>query len=425
MFKPKRASLLYSNKRTSNFTRTIKHPAVTIPLATFAGLLMLSVLAIVVLSVTGKSGIQATSTRTAIVSHDGQEQTIPTRAQTVGDVLDRLDIRLGEGDVVEPGQDARIATDNFRINVYRGTPVTIVDGERKTFTFSAAATPRSVVKQAGIEVHPEDLLENIPTDNFLLEGSIGPRVVITRATSVHVNLYGTQVTMRTQAKTVGEMLKEHNINLGEGESVEPSQDTPISEDMQILLLQQGARLAEVSEEEIPMPVEEVKDDSLSIGARAVRQEGSPGRQFTYVIEIGDGPEAERKQIQFVVEPAVKQIVAIGTRSVGGLTKARGVYYFTDSNGVTHRETWYDLPMNGVMRNNSCGTDGSYSVRADDGAKLDQEGYILVAANLNIYPRCSIIETSLGLGRVYDTGGFALRHPHGFDLATDWSNYDGR
>jgi hypothetical protein len=77
-------------------------------------------------------------------------------------------------------------------------------------------------------------------------------------------------------------------------------------------------------------------------------------------------------------------------------------------------------MGSVTR--SCG--GAYSVRAD-GVKVDQNGYILVAANLNRYPRCSIVETSLGLGKVYDTGGFVSTYPDGFDLATDWSNYDGK
>jgi hypothetical protein len=195
--------------------------------------------------------------------------------------------------------------------------------------------------------------------------------------------------------------------------------------MQIFLLQRGTQITTV-EEEIPMPVEEVDDNNLNIGTRAVRQEGSLGKRIvTYQIKLENGEEVSRSELQsIVVTEPVKQIEAVGTKTIGGLTRASGVYYFTDSNGVTHRETWYDLPMHGVMRNNSCGTNGTYSVRTD-GAKVDQNGYIMVAANLNIYPRCSVVETSLGLGKVYDTGGFAVRHPHGFDLATDWSNFDGR
>lgn len=106
-----------------------------------------------------------------------------------------------------------------------------------------------------------------------------------------------------------------------------------------------------------------------------------------------------------------------------LTASRGAQIWTDSLGVAHRETYYDLPMNVVI--NHCGAGNSYTVRSADGAKIDKDGYILVAASYRNYPRCSVVETSMGLGKVYDTGGFALRHPHGFDLATDWSRADGR
>ena len=104
-----------------------------------------------------------------------------------------------------------------------------------------------------------------------------------------------------------------------------------------------------------------------------------------------------------------------------MTKAKSAQQFTDSRGISHRETYYDLPMNVVI--NACGG-GGYTVRAD-GAKVDKDGYILVAANYGNYPRCSVVETSMGPGKVYDTGGFAVRHPHGFDLATDWTNGDRR
>lgn len=105
-----------------------------------------------------------------------------------------------------------------------------------------------------------------------------------------------------------------------------------------------------------------------------------------------------------------------------LTVSKGAQVFVDSAGVAHRETYYDLPMNSVA--GSCGAGGTYRVRSD-GAKVDQDGYVLIAANLSSYPRCTIVETSLGPGKVYDTGGFAARYPYGFDLATDWTNYNGQ
>ena len=104
-----------------------------------------------------------------------------------------------------------------------------------------------------------------------------------------------------------------------------------------------------------------------------------------------------------------------------LTSSKGAQVYVDTDGVAHRETYYDLPMNIVIK--SCGAANTYSIRSD-GAKIDQDGYILVAANYAAYPRCTVVDTSMGPGKVYDTGGFAVRHPYGFDLATDWTNGDG-
>jgi hypothetical protein len=104
-----------------------------------------------------------------------------------------------------------------------------------------------------------------------------------------------------------------------------------------------------------------------------------------------------------------------------LTSSKGAQVYVDGNGVAHRETYYDLPMGVTLH--SCGVGNSYTIRSD-GAKVDQDGYVLVAANLAAYPRCTVVDTSMGPGKVYDTGGFAVRHPYGFDLATDWSNGDG-
>lgn len=401
--------------------RVVRHPWVNIPLVTLAGLLLLTTLGLLFLG--DKPAFKPMGTNIVILTDDGKERTVPTRASTVGELLQRLDITLNEGDVVEPSQETEISSDNFRVNIYRATPVTIVDGDHKIFTFSAATTPRSIVKQAGIEVYPEDELLMLPTENFLIEGSIGPRLVIDRATPVNVNLYGTPLTMRTHAKTVGELLEERNIQLGPEDTVQPTQGVAVQPNMQIFVLRKGTQIATV-EEEIPMPIERIEDNSLSIGTKAVRQQGAPGKRVvTYQIDLENGVEVSRKPIQSVeVVPSVKQIEAIGTRAVGGLTKSKGVYFFTDSKGVTHRETYYDLPMGGVA--GLCGNGGIYTVRGD-GAKVDKNGHILVAANLSLYPRCSVVETSLGLGKVYDTGDFAGTHLHGFDLATDWSNNDGR
>lgn len=299
-------------RRVATIKRIGKRPLFTVPIVTFM-VLLAAVMIGVLVSSGGHPALRQDDPNVVVVSYDKKERTIPTDAKTVGELLKRLDIRLHEGDVVEPGKDTEIASDNFRVNVYRAVPVTIVDGQQKTFTYSAAATPRSIVKQAGVHVYPEDRLNLLPTENFLTESSIGERVVIDRAAPVDLNLYGTQVSMRTHARTVGELIKERRIKLGKDDTVQPALQTPIAAGTQVFLIRKGTQIQTV-EEIVPMPTETVSDERLAYGTTAVRQQGAPGKKLvTYQIELQNGKEAGRKIIQEVVsQEPVKQIVAKGT-----------------------------------------------------------------------------------------------------------------
>lgn len=349
----KRKYIAANRKRVHKLRRISKKPLFTVPLATFM-VLLLAVVAGLFITSGGHPQLRPDSPNVVVVTYDKQERTIPTSANTVGELLKRLDVRLRPGDVVEPAANTEILGDNFRINVYRAVPVTIVDGDQKTFTYSAAATPRSIVKQAGVTVYPEDELELLPTDNFLNESSIGERVVITRATPVTVNLYGTPVTMRTHASTIGELLKEKNIRLGKNDSVQPAQETPIAAGAQVFLIRKGTQIQTV-EEPIAMPVETVDDDSLSFGVTAVRQQGAPGKRLvTYQIQLQNGQETGRTKIQEVVgQEPVKQIVARGThfdiaKSKTAVLAAAGIpqgSYAQADYVIEHESHWNPAALN--------------------------------------------------------------------------------
>lgn len=96
-----------------------------------------------------------------------------------------------------------------------------------------------------------------------------------------------------------------------------------------------------------------------------------------------------------------------------LTKSAGVV-----NGPSGKETYYNLNMSGVVRRlKSMGYSGDYWVR-DDGVKMFGN-YILVAASFDIRPIGTILPTSLGIGIVADTGGFARHNKYQLDIATNW------
>lgn len=99
-----------------------------------------------------------------------------------------------------------------------------------------------------------------------------------------------------------------------------------------------------------------------------------------------------------------------------LTKSGGVFQ-----GPSGKETYYNLPMGRcieIMR------DMDYSVEdypfwvREDGAKMLGE-YVMCAANLNLRPKGTIVETSLGMAIVVDTGSFAASNEMQLDMAVNW------
>lgn len=253
----------------------------------------------------------------AIVSHDHQQQVVPAHAQTVGQLLQKLHIYLGEGDVVEPAADTVIRQDDFRVNVYRAVPVQVVDGAQKTFAFSAATTPRAIAQQTGQVLYAEDQVNTIPSQDFISSGAIGEQVVIDRAVPVNVDLYGTPVVLRTHAKTVGGLMKEKHIVLTKQDHLSVPTTTPIVAGQQIAFLRTGTK-TETNKEVIPTPVQTINDNSLAYGTNAVRQQGSPGEQIvTYQVTLNNNVEVGRTVIQKVVsKQPVTQIMVVGTNLSG-------------------------------------------------------------------------------------------------------------
>lgn len=252
-----------------------------------------------------------------IVSHDGIKQTVPSGQATVGALLQKMNIKINQGDVVEPEIDTKIDQDQFKVNIYRAVPVTIIDGDDRVVSSSAARTPRAIAQQTGVQLYPEDIVETNPAQDFLKTGGIGEEVRVDRATPVNVDLYGTPVILRTHAKTVGGLAKEKNIKLIQNDRMEPSADTPITPNQKISFIRTGTKTETVTEE-IAMPVETINDASLAYGTKAIRQQGSPGqKKVTYAVELVNNVVKSRKSIQEVInKEAVKQIEVMGTSLSG-------------------------------------------------------------------------------------------------------------
>ncbi len=283
------------------------------PLRMFAVIILsvFSLSAALFLSLSGQT-VGAPDSHIVILYADRKTKTLPSRELTVGEFLEKAEVKIRYGDVVEPALDSKIEEDNFHINVYRAAPVVVYDGSQKMYGLSAALTPRSIAEQAGAQLYPEDGVTAEPSEDFLEDGSIGTKVVINRAVPATLNLYGLALSLRTHAKTVGELLKEKNVKLASSDIVTPVAATALMSDTLVFVTRFGTQVV-TTQEDIPAPSQVVQDNSLSFGTTVVRQAGAVGKKsVTYQVELKNGVEVSRKLIQeVIVQAPVAQITARG------------------------------------------------------------------------------------------------------------------
>ncbi len=320
-----------------------RHP-VAIPLGTFTVLFLLTVVGFLLF------GVQTIGANNARVVHlviDDKEQVIPTHAPTVQELLARLHIEVGPQDIIEPALATEISDTNFRISLYRARSVLVEDEGSKKIIITAEPSPEGVIKSAGLTVYPEDRVSRLPVMidpvEVLQEGIVTERFVVNRATLVHLNLYGNPFSTRTHAATVDELLTEKEIKPLPEDTVQPSPSTPIQENLQIFILTKGKQI-ESREEQIDPPLERREDPGADIGVTVVVEPGAPGKRVvTYEIELENGKEVRRREIQSVIiqQPA-KRIVRIGTKkktfsgsfeaALAALRSCEGSYTSNTGNG---------------------------------------------------------------------------------------------
>ncbi len=254
--------------------------------------------------------------KTVVTIHEGEnKKTFLTDASTVGDVLDRADVEVGEGDLVEPGFDEEVFGSSFTINVYRSHIVTVVDGANEITVSTAYRSPEAIAEAAGLTVYPEDEFHFARAENFLFEG-VGSRLIIDRAAEVEFILYGTLVDVRTQAVDVAGFIEEKGIVLGEGEVVEPDLDAKVTKGMRLVIAKVGTEVVAVNEV-VAYGREVINDPNAPIGSERVTTPGVEGESLvTYEITYRDGEESGRVKLQEVVlsEPQ-DEVVVIGSQAV--------------------------------------------------------------------------------------------------------------
>lgn len=137
----------------------------------------------------------------------------------------------------------------------------------------------------------------------------------------------------------------------------------------------------------------------------------------YLLQLQAVIEQQTELVGAIEEQTARNALATQTRSTtwkgSVLNRYNGV-----NRGPSGKETYYNLNMNKIVdAMKRLGVNSEYWVR-NDGVKMYGD-YIMCAADLSVYPRGSIVETSLGTGIVCDTGAFVKSTGIVLDIATAW------
>ncbi|MDP9092842.1 MAG: ubiquitin-like domain-containing protein [Actinomycetota bacterium] len=243
---------------------------------------------------------------------DGQNSTIHTTADHVGDVLQGAGYQVGPHDIVAPSTNATVR-DGGRIVLQRGRLLHLdVNGVQRDI-WTTAPTVAAALNQLGFStadftsVSRSKRLPLTPTDLSVRT----PRFV----SVVHDRMLQ-QVT--TTDSTVGQLLADLSVSLGPSDTISVPAGSAILPGERIVV-GRVTHATIVANRALPFPTTQQAASSLSAGQSTVITPGKNGlAQITYAVVLVDGSVVGQTPVKTVVLQApTAQVVGVGTGSGTG------------------------------------------------------------------------------------------------------------
>lgn len=269
------------------------------------GVIALLVLSIFVINEAKKSTV------TVIV--DGEDETIETHAETVGELLDELDINVSKHDDVSKDLEDDIK-DGMKIEYTEAKQVHITIDDEETKYYTTKDTVGELFAEKDIQVSSNDDVSHNEDEEI----TDHLQITIDRAFQVSIkDRDEKEKKVWTTGDTVKNLLKENDIDVPQKDDldyVEPSLEDEITEEATITITKVEKEDINI-EEDIDYEVEEKKDDSLTKGKKKTEQKGKKGKLVkTYEITKENGEEVDRKLVnEEVQEEPQNKVIAIGTK----------------------------------------------------------------------------------------------------------------
>ena len=281
---------------------------------TAASLALLGLVGVFAGSLAARPASAANEAGRLISVHDrGKETVFLTQAETLKQAFEEAGIEIDSHDAVEPSIDEKLVASDYQVNIYRARPVTVIDGTTRLKVVTPYQTAEQIVADVGVSLYTEDTTDLSRSTDIVSEGA-GLQLKIDRATPIMLDLYGKNTEVRTQAETVGGMLKEKGITLAGDDRSSLGSSTAISRGLEVRIWREGKQTITV-DEAVAFEVEQIKDADRAVGYKEVQTAGKEGkRNVTYEVNVVNGQEVSRTEIASIVtEQSVKQVEVVGAK----------------------------------------------------------------------------------------------------------------
>ncbi|RST71125.1 DUF348 domain-containing protein [Siminovitchia acidinfaciens] len=256
--------------------------------------------------------------KTVAVTLDGEQVVVKTHAETVGEMLQELDVDVTASDYLShaPGS---VVKNNSSLIWEPAKPVTITVGDDSEKLMTTAETVQQLLKDEDIQLSEHDKINISPSKNIFANMTIE----IERAFQVVFNNGKKKEKVWTTSTTVADFLQQQSVELGEMDRVEPGLEKMVSSEKSIDVIR-VEKVTDVVEESLDYDVVKKEDAKLAKGTEKVIQEGQEGlikKEFEVTKE--NGKEVKRSLVsEKNIKDSKDKIVAIGTKVTPALTPQR-------------------------------------------------------------------------------------------------------
>ncbi len=384
------------------------------------------------------AAVSVTSMTKTVKVTDGDKTTsVSTINSDTDTIIEKSGIVLGDNDKIVRTDDAENGT---TLSILRGVEV---ESSKDKLAVKESAASESFLT-AGMKLSKGEAV------SLASAVEAAEKEIKLSKRNISLDLRGKVFEKSVPAGTVKDALEYLRVELGENDILETDMNAELSDGMKIVIKNIKYRTKETVEA-VDYKVVYKDTDSLYEGETEVETYGVEGERKIvnkekYVNDVLVSTELVSDE---VTKAPVNKVVLNGTKEKAAAPTQTTVYqnytdgyiypYLTSTmgrnlNGPSGQETYYNMDMSGIvsslqrggwMYNQCVDTDlidyildtKGYWVR-EDGCKMFGD-YIMVAAGLDVRPRGSLVQTSLGMGIVVDTGGFAYNDPYQLDIATAW------